>query len=852
MNNPCKLCPLGALQRNPVWGEGDPNSRVWIIGEAPGKDEDRKGRPFVGNSGKELDNYLLLAGIQRGDCYITNLVKCRPPENRDPKPEEVGICSYHLNKELLYADKDTIIVPVGRFAARYILGSVDLSVIHGIPQRAENGMIVVPCYHPAAGMHQTAMMTHLLNDFEAVGRTLRGIIGPEDWQDKYPIPTYDVLDKLPHTSLPPEEGVIALDTEEDGWSVQVSFKVGEGWLIHGSNNDSISLLKKWVEDEDITVVMHNAQYDLKVLHKLDIHPRKWYCTMLMANLLQDVPRGLKALAYRLAGMRMKSYSDLVTPHTQRKTLEYLATASTQIYPKPPPITALVRGQLKTKNPQSINTRLKRLFTDYSKNPELDLYSRFMSWEDREAVERRLGPLEAATIADVPFNEALHYACSDPDATLRIFPILLARIKAEGLMDSLLRDQRAVYAVMEMEETGIQLDAPYLEELGKSYSEQRTIVAREIGELAGFPVNPGSSNDVAKLLFDVLKIKPGKKTKGGTRHTTDGDFLQCSKHLHPVIPKIIKYREMQIMEKNFVDGVMDNYRRSGDGRVHPDLSMISVETGRLASYSPNLLAFPVPARSEEGGPLRDAFVAGEGRSLVSADYSQIELRVMADQGQEPTMLKVFQRGGDIHAETAADVFGIPLSEVKDKDRYAVKVVNFGIPYGMTEAKLFEDMGKEGWDIDQCKMFIQKWLRTFSGINGLMARYKNEARRFKTVRDMFGRLRRIPEVKSVHFWIREAGLRKAGNFPIQGGVASIVKEAMGQLFLLFEEIRKQGHYIYMLLQIHDDLLFEMDDDILPWAIPMIRFVMENVVQLSIPTPVDFKVGKRWGSMRSIDCV
>ena len=161
-------------------------------------------------------------------------------------------------------------------------------------------------------------------------------------------------------------------------------------------------------------------------------------------------------------------------------------------------------------------------------------------------------------------------------------------------------------------------------------------------------------------------------------------------------------------------------------------------------------------------------------------------------------------------------------------------------------MYEDMGQYGWIVEKCAEFIKSWLTKFSGINALMTRYRNEARRFRAVRDFLGRMRRIPEVKSVHFWIRESGLRKAGNHPIQSGAQGIMKEAMGLLVPLLEQIRAAGYYIRVLLQIHDSLLFEMDDEILYWTIPMIRVIMENAITLSIPTPVDFKVGKRWGSM------
>jgi uracil-DNA glycosylase family 4 len=800
-----------------------------LIGEAPGAEEDKDGRPFVGKAGRELDNYLINAGLRRENCYITNIVKCRPPGNRDPKPDEIAACRVHLRNEISNSTAE-VLAPLGRLALEEILGRSDIAMVHGIPQEPErlanvlSECTIVPCYHPAAGLHNTTMMTNLLQDFRAVRQTLDGTIKYTDWDDLIE-PEY--FSGIPNTI--PDDGLLAVDTESVNGklhSIQVCWEPGTAKMF----TMGLSLLKDALEAH--ILILHNAQHDLQQLAQVGIYPKRWWDTMLMANLLQDLPRGLKALAYRLCGMKMRDYQDVVSPYTQIRCLEWVERAKAISWPK-------------QVGSQSLNTLLKRATTDYNKNPGLDLLKRITSWADYGLASELIGPLEEATIADVDPEEATFYGCQDADATMRIFPILKARIEAEGLMQALEIDQRAVPMVMQMEQTGMGLDEQHIIELGAGYAAEREKVSLDIQAEVGYNINVGSPEQVSELLFDRLGLPPGKKTKGGKHYTTDDDILKLLKDRHPLVPKIIKYREMQIMEKNFVEGVLENYYRSGDGRVHPELSMISVVTGRFASYNPNLLAFPAPTHSAEGGPLRDSFVAGEGHSFVSFDYSQIELRLMAHLSQEPAMLAIFNAGGDIHRDIAGEVFRKPPHLITDEERFEAKTVNFGIPYGMTAKKLYEAVGPRGRTLEWCAEFIESWLNRFSKIRDMMADFHQQARRYQFVRDLTGRKRLVPEVRSCHYWIREAGLRQAGNAPIQMGAGSIMKEAMGNLYdvvALFHGM----FYCKALLQIHDDLLFEIGDGGLYMAVPFIKGIMEKSMELSIPTPVDVKCGKRWGSM------
>jgi len=847
----CNLCPLRQSSGGPVWGDGDPSSPYWLVGEAPGEQEDRERRPFVGKSGVELnDNYLLRNGLERSLFYVTNLVKCRPPKNRDPRPEEIAVCRQHLDREM-QEYRPAVIGTLGRFASTEILGrKVDMTMYHGVPLHLGNGSTVVPIYHPALGLHSTSMMIHITNDFQALSAVIRGSLKPEDYIDPIPNTNYEEYPAPPSTF---DFRVMGVDTESvDGkiWSIQFSVKAGESIFIPAGRSDGVSWLRDKVKNPDILVVLHNAQHDLPMLAQVGIIPARWTDTMLMANLLGDLPKGLKALAFRLAHMTMHSYSEMVDPITTERAIQYLARVMQFKWPKPPKIQTIDEGEYRWKQPWSAHTMAKSILNSVAAGTCDDPYKRWHEYPSRGLIEGVVGKLVAATIADVDPKTAIYYACRDADATLRVYHHLNPRIQAANQLSVLDRDCRVVPMVADMERCGMAVDQPHFMQLGDEYEKRKWGVVEKIEALVGYKVNPGSSDQVADLLFKRLGLKPKWRTKDGA-DSTNAAVLEVLEGSHPVVPLIMEYRELDKMRGTFVEGVLDNCQRWADGRCRTHLLMIRASTGRFAAKGPNLLAFPQEDRSTEGKALRDGFVAGPGRVFVSGDYSQIELRVLAHVSQEPTMIEVFRSGGDIHQEMAAQIYKIPADLVNSEQRNAVKKVNFGIPYGITEAGLYKFLGPQGWSKKACERLINDWFSRFSAVAGFMDRTRIFARRHRYVEDMFGRRRLIPEVLSAHQFVREAGLRQAGNQPIQTGANSILKEAMAQLVPIYKQLQREGHYIWPLLPIHDDLLWEMDRSIVTWAIPLIKSIMEGCLDtigmpFSVPIVVDFKVGERWGSM------
>jgi DNA polymerase I-like protein with 3'-5' exonuclease and polymerase domains len=704
-------------------------------------------------------------------------------------------------------------------------------------------------FHPAVGLHSTMMMTHVANDFKALAAVIRGQLQPS--VDPIPNPTYMELINPP-VDYPPIR-IVGVDTESirgQVWSIQICYQAGKAYFISASNASVVEWLLELFSSPDILVILHNAQHDLPMLAQVGIHPARWTDTMLMANLLQDKPKGLKALAYRLCNMPMTTYKELVDPITQARAEAYLKRVAEFKWPKPQQVEVFDNGKRRWKQPWSMHTVAKAAINRGLKGGEVDYYSTWHRNQNRLQVESVFGELEAATIADVDFQKALHYACRDADATYRIYPYLWREICEQELEGPLARDCGVVPMIVDMEQTGIGVDIEYYKSLVQRYTESRDAEAKAVESILGRPFDVGSADQVRELLFHELCFRSKFRTKGG-KESTSQEVLEALEGEHPIVDHILKYREYDKMRSAFAEGVLKNALRHSDRRCRTHISMIRVVTGRLASKEPNLLAFPQPARSEEGKPLRDGFVAKDGCVFLSGDYSQIELRVLAHESKEPTMIQIFQEGGDIHRATAAEVFEVEVEDVTDQQRYPIKTVNFGIPYGITSLGLSRQllkMGLQGWTVKACDKLIAKWFARFEHVAGYMSRTQSTARRYERVWDLYGRQRLIPEVRSAWDWVRLAGLRQAGNAPIQMGAQSIMKEAMRRLVPIYQDLSKQ-YYIKPLLQIHDDLLWEVQEEALPILVPIIKTVMEHCTQLAVPLAVDFATGRKWGSMEKI---
>jgi len=835
---PCKL----------VKPEGPENTAIVLIGEAPGADEELAGRPFVGKAGQELNNYLLRVGLLRTNIYITNVLKCRPPGNRDPKKSEVESCFPLLFEELTTL-RPRIIITAGRVSTRLLLGDVDMENVHGIPFWTEtiNNLplgfraTVIPVYHPARGLHDSTNMSVIMADFMAVRDTIDGKIKPRDVHQGRGDVDYTVWDGDERDLSP----LIAIDTEiEKGgvpWSVQFSCMEKSARFVMRTDISSIEKLARFVSTPGVVTILHNALFDLPVLMRLGIIPNKFVDTMVMAYLLQTEPQGLKPLAFRHLGISRLSYEEMVGPRTQEIAREYLTKALEIDWGKPEPVIEVRGGELKIRKPQPIDTKIKKALS--RKGEDLyDWWSGIEPEAGRGMVEAVLGELHPAYLSDIDFEDALNYACADADDTLSIYPMLMDKIKAWGLEDVLDRDMRMLPMVSDMQETGIKGDAEYFRKLSEEFTERMNQLSADIEKLVG-TLNPGSDKQVFELLRRLKIEKKSKMYKGATDHAR----LEAIEHRHPAIPLIAAWRGYRKLQGTFLDVLPT--RMGDDARIRTTLRITRVVTGRLSSSNPNLMAQPV--RTEDGRKIRGGFVAEDGFTLLSGDYSQVEMRCVAHISQDPLMMDVYRTGKDIHTETAMRMFKIPKENVDElKHRYPAKRIGFGILYQISPQKLLKELevsGAAGYTLMECQNMIDRWFDTYSGVKAWVEEQKLHARRYGYVRDMWGRIRLVPEIISVHPRIVEAGIRQAVNAPIQMSAQGIIKEAMAQLVPLY---KSYDGLVRPLLQIHDDLLFEVREDLVEEFLQIAKEVMEGCVPwMTVPLEVEFKMGKRWNEMKKI---
>ena len=384
---------------------------------------------------------------------------------------------------------------------------------------------------------------------------------------------------------------------------------------------------------------------------------------------------------------------------------------------------------------------------------------------------------------------------------------------------------------DMEHTGFLVDREALYDFGESLTARIEALQASIWELGGGEFNINSPKQLGEVLFERLMLPAGKKTKTGW--STNADILEKLRPKHPIVGQVLEYRELTKLKSTYADGLLKTIAE--DGRIHTTFQMTVTDTGRLSSREPNLQNIPV--RRELGAGIRRMFVAGPGNVLVDADYSQIELRLLAHISQDETMINAFLRGEDIHAVTASQVFGVPLAEVTHAQRSAAKAVNFGIVYGQSGFSLAQDLNipvKEG------QSYIDAYLARYHGVREYMARAIEQGKEQGYVSTLFGRRRYLPELRSSNFNLRSFGERVARNMPIQGTAADIMKLAM---IRVFDRLRRELPEARLLLQVHDELIVECPSSQAAAAASILKEEMENVVRYSVPLTADTGIGRSW---------
>jgi len=440
-----------------------------------------------------------------------------------------------------------------------------------------------------------------------------------------------------------------------------------------------------------------------------------------------------------------------------------------------------------------------------------------------------------TFDQVDLETATKYAAEDADITLRLHHAMYPAIEADEKLLKIYREieMPAMHALAVMERNGILIDIPKLAAQGQVVGQRLLELEKQIHELAGQPFNIQSPKQIGEILFGKLELPVVKKTPSGAP-STDEEVLQKLAENYPLPARILDYRSLAKLQSTYIEK-LPRMVHPKTGRVHTSFSQAVAVTGRLASSDPNLQNIPV--RTEEGRKIREAFVAPTGSHLVSADYSQIELRIMAHIAEDESLLKAFAAGEDIHKATASEMFHVPLDQVSSEQRRYAKVINFGLIYGMSAFGLASNLGIER---SAAQQYIDTYFARYPGVAQYMADTRVLAKEHGYVETVFGRRLWLPEIRSANGMRRQGAERAAINAPMQGTAADLIKMAM---IAVQEWLEKNKLETRLLLQVHDELVLEVPDHELQLVKEQLPGLMTNVAQLKVPLLVEVGVGLNW---------
>jgi len=440
------------------------------------------------------------------------------------------------------------------------------------------------------------------------------------------------------------------------------------------------------------------------------------------------------------------------------------------------------------------------------------------------------------MSQVEIEKASDYSCADADMTGRLNEVLTKELKSQELWQLFDEVEMPLVPVLfTMEENGIALDKNILNRMSRELGEQITMLEGEIYSRAGQKFNINSPAQLGAMLSEKLQIDAVKKKSGG--YSTAADVLEGLRNVNPIIGYILDYRQLTKLKSTYVDALPELVNPK-TGRIHTSFNQTRTTTGRLSSSDPNLQNIPI--RDEQGRRIREAFIAPAGSYLMGVDYSQIDLRALAHLSQDENLLNAFRHDEDIHAATAAQLYGVPPSQVTPAMRRLAKTVNFGVIYGMSGYGLEQatELSRE-----EAGKFITAYFEKYPGVKKYLELTKEQARQTGYVQTILGRKRLIPEINAANRQVREAAERMAINMPVQGTSADIIKKAMVNLHraMLKRELKSK-----MLLQVHDELVFEVPESEMTEMRLLVPEMMVNAIKLSIPLKVDTKVGRNWGEM------
>lgn len=438
-----------------------------------------------------------------------------------------------------------------------------------------------------------------------------------------------------------------------------------------------------------------------------------------------------------------------------------------------------------------------------------------------------------TFREVPPERAYEYSAEDADISLQLFDIIYKKLKESGLLELYYEiDIPLIKVLADMEMTGVKIDTKIIKEIDKEITtrlnELTSIIYKEAGEV--FNIN--SPQQLSRILFDKLKLPVVKKGKIG--ESTDVDVLFQLKKFHPIAEFLIEYRSLNKLKTTYID-ILPGMINPKTGRVHTTFSQTTTATGRLASSNPNLQNIPI--RDYYGKKLREAFIAENGNLILSADYSQIELRILAHLADDEVLIESFKRNEDIHNRTVKEIYNIDKKDITPELRRIAKVINYGVAYGISAYGLAQDLEI---DVSEANNIIKKYFERYKGIANYIERMKKFIEENNYVENLFKRKRYMPDIKSASKEQKAFIIRTAINTPVQGTAADLIKVAM---IRIFNEFKKRNLKSKMILQVHDELVFEVFPKELEEVKEIVKDKMENAIKLKVPLVVDIKYGKNW---------
>lgn len=885
-----------------VLGSGPTSSDCMFIGEAPGREEARVGKPFVGASGKHQRKCLEQVGLNVDSFFLTNIVKVYQEGNPDPSPQQIADWTPTLLEELDTV-RPRLIVAVGRYAAQFFLGEScpPLEVIHGIPHlstrrdlpESVRDSIILPIYHPASALWALQTKDYIKRslvkwDYAQVALTLDKIrkgkkvhIRKDRWsgiEDYLDLSGVEVAKMFRGIECPE---VIGLDTEgipSNPWSIQLSMIPGSGFILRTSREDfsfGILAIRDFLSRNRPIIAMHQAStpkcacYDVVMCRAmgLELQGLPWFDTMYNAYLYRLESQSNKTLCERWQGMEMEDYESLIGDIGRDKQIAYLNRAYTSSYSwdKPLPIRSKENdGTYSTRQPQRIATSIASIVRDINEGKETKDGPTNPSarWnklresnpaQSRE-IERALGPMPEGTLDDLPLDKAVFYACHDSDGSLRNAITFMSRnTPAES---TLMSDGMKFLSIVErMQAAGMPVSRSYFRSLHSELETELDALNVRISNCywEGEPFNPCSDKQVATLLRR-RGLSPLKRTETG-RASTSKSSIEYLRYTDDAISDIFDFRERQHNRDTYCNDVLSRIPEnhlSDIYTIHTNYKSTTVTTRRLSSINPNILA--IPTRTDLGRKIREGYVAPKGKIFAAYDLSGVEMRAFAHLSRDPLLCKVFRDGIHPHRQTASKLFNVPISDVTDEQKAVGKTTNFLTIYGGGYKKLYEGLRAEGiteFDLTTCKRFLSLFFETYPGVASYRKNVIVECKATEVVYDHWSMPRYLPAINCGDRELEGDEERAAVAHKVSGLAQGMIQKSMIWLDPHIDSLILSGDLdpLAWHMQVHDELVFlinEGEEEVLE-PLVMLALTKHCGIELIVPVDAEAHYGYTWAECK-----